>query len=231
MVHELETDAVVVLDERGDVPVVVARVRLRVAHRRPTGFERDAVQPVDLVARVDREGEVQPADPAVPVPPGARLAGGVLGAPAAHGRPSIDIGGRAGQVRGMAGLAPYVHFDGRAREALTFYREVFGGELSLATFAEFGRVDGPAEAIAHGVLSGPVDLYGADLADGAPTPSLTGVMFALLGAAEPATLRAWFEALSDGGVVVDPLQARTWGAHDGQVRDRFGVTWLIGYED
>jgi PhnB protein len=131
----------------------------------------------------------------------------------------------------MAGLIPYVHFDGRAREALTFYRELFGGELSLATFAEFERADGPAEAIAHGVLTGRVDLYGADLADGAPPPRLTGVMFALLGAADPETLQAWFAALSDGGVVVEPLEARPWGAHDGQVRDRFGVTWLIGYED
>lgn len=131
----------------------------------------------------------------------------------------------------MAGLIPYVHFDGQAREALTFYREVFGGELALNTFGEFGRADGSGEAIAHGVLSGPVDLYGADLAAGAAPPSMTGVMFALLGAARPETLHGWFAALSEGGDVIEPLEARAWGAHDGQVRDRFGVTWLIGYED
>lgn len=143
----------------------------------------------------------------------------------------IDFGGAAGQFQGMAGLVPYVHFDGQAREALTFYREVFGGELELNSFGEFGRADGPAAAIAHGVLRGPVALYGADLAAGAATPSLTGVMFALLGAADPDTLHTWFAALADGGVVIEPLEARAWGAHDGQVRDRFGVTWLIGYED
>lgn len=131
----------------------------------------------------------------------------------------------------MAGLIPYVHFDGRAREALSRYRDVFGGELELNTFGAFGRTDGPDEAIAHGVLRGPVDLYGADLAADAPAPSLTGVMFALLGTADPDTLHAWFAALADGGTVVEPLEARPWGAHDGQVRDRFGVTWLIGYED
>ena len=55
-------------------------------------------------------------------------------------------------------------------------------------------------------------------------------MFSLLGTAEPATLHAWFEALSDGGRVVDPLQDRPWGAADGQVVDSFGLHWLIGYE-
>lgn len=37
----------------------------------------------------------------------------------------------------------YVSFPGTAREALGFYASVFGGELSLHTYAEFGRNDGP----------------------------------------------------------------------------------------
>jgi PhnB protein len=55
-------------------------------------------------------------------------------------------------------------------------------------------------------------------------------MFALLGTAEPAVLEHWFAALADGGTVVDPLQKRPWGDHDGQVTDRYGLTWLIGYQ-
>ena len=55
-------------------------------------------------------------------------------------------------------------------------------------------------------------------------------MFALLGAADPATLSRWFGSLAEGGRVVDDLQKRTWGASDGQVIDRFGVHWLIGFE-
>ena len=53
----------------------------------------------------------------------------------------------------MSGLIPYLHFDGTARDALTFYHQVFGGELTLHTFADFGRTDGPADAIAHGAPS------------------------------------------------------------------------------
>jgi PhnB protein len=55
-------------------------------------------------------------------------------------------------------------------------------------------------------------------------------MLALLGTADPATLRRWFSRLSEGGRVVDDLQERPWGASDGLVIDRFGVPWLIGFE-
>lgn len=130
----------------------------------------------------------------------------------------------------MTRLTPYLSFPGTAREALTFYQEVFGGELVLNTFGEFGRDDGPAEAIAHGMLRGPVDLFASDAASGEPGLRLEGVLFALLGTAEPATLEEWFAGLSDGGIDIDPLQARPWGDHDGQVTDRFGVRWLVGYQ-
>jgi len=55
-------------------------------------------------------------------------------------------------------------------------------------------------------------------------------MLALLGTADPSTLRTWFSRLSDGGRVVDDLQKRPWGASDGQVIDRYGLHWLIGFE-
>lgn len=126
----------------------------------------------------------------------------------------------------MAGLVPYLHFDGTARAALTFYRDVFGGELVLHTLADFGRSDGPPDAIAHGMLQGPVELF---VADGDEAPVLRGILFSLLGTAEPDAMRGWFDALADGGTIVDPLEERPWGDHDGQVTDRFGVTWLIGF--
>jgi PhnB protein len=44
-------------------------------------------------------------------------------------------------------------------------------------------------------------------------------------------LSGWFFRLSDGGRVVDALQKREWGASDGQVIDRYGLHWLIGFEN
>ncbi|HVV48400.1 MAG TPA: hypothetical protein VHO06_01960 [Polyangia bacterium] len=55
-------------------------------------------------------------------------------------------------------------------------------------------------------------------------------MLSLLGTADAGTLRDWFACLADGGTVVDDLQRRPWGAFDGQVIDRYGVHWLIGFE-
>lgn len=130
----------------------------------------------------------------------------------------------------MTDLTPYVLFPGTARAALTFYADVFGGTVQLYTLADMSRTDGPADAVAHGYLSGGlVDLFGADSLS-EPSFTASGLMFALLGTADPATLRQWFTRLGDGGEVVDDLQLRPWGAHDGVVIDRYGLKWLIGFE-
>jgi len=130
----------------------------------------------------------------------------------------------------MSGLVPYLYFPGNAREALDFYREVFGGELTLLTYGEFKRTDGPADAIAHGQLSGLVELFASDAADDEETVHITGAPFSLLGKAEPAVLGDWFAKLAVKGTVRDQLQQRPWGGFDGQVTDRYGIRWLIGYE-
>jgi PhnB protein len=131
----------------------------------------------------------------------------------------------------MTDPTPYLHFPGTAREAMTFYGEVFGCAVQLHSFAEFNRTDGPGDAIAHGYLTGgPVALFGSDVAGDEPPLRTEGLMLALLGTADPATLRTWFSRLSEGGRVVDDLQTRPWGASDGQVIDRYGLHWLIGFE-
>jgi PhnB protein len=130
----------------------------------------------------------------------------------------------------MPAPEPYLHFPGTAKDALVFYHRIFGGDLTLNTYGDFNRNDGPADAIAHGILRGPVSLFAADAAPGEDTFHSSGLMFSLLGTADAQTLRAWFARLADGGTVLDDLQARAWGATDGQVVDRYGVRWLVGFE-
>lgn len=130
----------------------------------------------------------------------------------------------------MRGPQPYISFPGTAREALGFYADVFGGELSLHTRADFGATDGDPEAIAHGVLDGVVALAGSDAPADGQSVRFEGLMLSLLGAAEPEVLHEWFDRLSEGGRVVDPLAPKPWGASDGQVIDRHGLHWLVGYE-
>lgn len=130
----------------------------------------------------------------------------------------------------MTGLVPYLFFPGNAREALTYYQSVFGGELVLYTYADAQRTDGPADAIGHGMLQGTVELFASDAAGNEDSVHIVGASFSLLGTAEPAVLHEWFEKLSDGGTAIDPLQKRPWGDFDGQVTDRYGIRWLLGYQ-
>jgi PhnB protein len=133
-------------------------------------------------------------------------------------------------VKSVSAPEPYLLFPGTARQALTFYHGIFGGKLTLNTFGDVNRDDGPADAIGHGILSGPVSIFAADAAGEDPFQS-SGLMFSLLGTTSPEGLRSWFDALAAGGTVLDELQARPWGASDGQVVDRYGVRWLIGFEE
>ena len=130
----------------------------------------------------------------------------------------------------MSGATPYFQFPGTAAEALGRYQQIFGGDLRTWTYQDFGRTDGPADAIAHGTLDGLISVYGADAAEGEEAFTSAGFFLSVLGGGDAETSHRWFDALSEGGSVLDPLQEREWKGWDGQVRDRFGVTWLIGYE-
>lgn len=148
-------------------------------------------------------------------------------------RCSLSVRARVWQADVMPTTAAplvYLSFPGTAREALTFYADVFGGELTLHSYEEFGRTDGPPDAVAHGVLDGVVALAGSDAAPGEPSVRSEGLLLSLLGTAEPAVLHTWFDKLSKGGSQIDPLTPKPWGASDGQVTDRHGLRWLIGYE-
>ena len=131
----------------------------------------------------------------------------------------------------MSGLIPYLLFPGNAAEALEHYRSVFGGDLQLVDYAHAGRHDGPGDAVAHGQLSGPVALAGADAGADDDAVQMSGMFLSLLGTADAPTLTRWFDELSAGGRVMYPLQKRPWGDYDGTLVDRYGIRWLIGFAE
>jgi PhnB protein len=130
-------------------------------------------------------------------------------------------------------LNPYISFQGNAREAMEFYQQVFGGELELRTFGEFGMGDAPdAEKIMHGALTtdrGYV-LMGADNPPGMPLTQGDNVTIALVGeAADAETLRGYWRKLSEGGTVSMPLDKQMWGDEYGACTDRFGINWMVDF--
>ena len=127
-------------------------------------------------------------------------------------------------------LNPYLNFRSEAREAMTFYRSVFGGELTMSTLGEFGMADEPGEKdkIMHAQLEAPGDLLlmGADTPGGMEYSRGTDVSISLSGEDE-AQLRGFWEKLSDGATIVEPLEKAPWGDSFGMLTDRYGVKWLV----
>lgn len=126
-------------------------------------------------------------------------------------------------------LNPYISFGGNAREAMEFYKEVFGGTLALTTFGTFGDKESPnADNIMHGLLDTAkgYTLMGADSAPNAEYKP-TDAMSVSLSGDDADELRGYWEKLSEGGTVSVPLEKQMWGDEFGMCADRFGITWMV----
>jgi PhnB protein len=126
-------------------------------------------------------------------------------------------------------LNPYLNFNGNARQALEFYTSVFGGNLNLSTFAEFGMAEAPvADKIMHGQLETDAGytLMAADTPPGMEFNGMHGFGVSLSGD-DADVLRGYFDKLADGGTVTMPMQKQAWGDEFGMVTDKFGVPWLV----
>jgi len=126
-------------------------------------------------------------------------------------------------------LNPYLNFNGNARQALEFYTSVFGGNLTLSTFAEFGMAEAPvADKIMHGQLETDAGytLMAADTPPGMEFNGMHGFGVSLSGD-DADTLRGYFDKLADGGTVTMPMQKQAWGDEFGMCTDKFGVPWLV----
>ncbi|HEV7977444.1 VOC family protein [Amycolatopsis sp.] len=126
-------------------------------------------------------------------------------------------------------LNPYVSFTDNARQAMEFYKEVFGGTLALNTFGEYGMADSPeANLIMHGMLetTSGFTLMGADTPPGMTYDPGHNISISLSGD-DGDELRGYWEKLSDGGTVSVPLEKQMWGDEFGACIDRFGIDWVV----
>ncbi|HEX8508866.1 MAG TPA: VOC family protein [Propionibacteriaceae bacterium] len=125
-------------------------------------------------------------------------------------------------------LTPYLSFRDNAREALEFYQQVFGGELTLSTFGEYGMADTPqADQIMHGQLETPLGftLMASDTPPGMEYSAGSQITVAITGD-DVEELRGYFAKLTEGGEVSVPLEKQMWGDEYGACVDRFGTPWM-----
>lgn len=127
-------------------------------------------------------------------------------------------------------LNPYLSFRDNAREAMEFYRTVFGGQLDMNTFKEFGASADPAEdnLIMHSMLEADngITFMAADTPSRMEYRPGTTMSMSLSGD-DDAELSGYFEKLSEGGTVREPLVTAPWGDRFGMLTDRFGIDWMV----
>ena len=126
-------------------------------------------------------------------------------------------------------LNPYLSFAGDAREAMEFYQRIFGGELTVSTFGEFGADDSPiADKVMHAQLETPsgFTLMASDTPPGREHNPGDNITVSLSGD-DSDDLRGYWEQLSGGGTVLMPLEKQIWGDEFGQCTDQFGIPWMV----
>ena len=126
-------------------------------------------------------------------------------------------------------LNPYISFTDNARQAMEFYRDVFGGTLTLNTFGESGVPDPEvADQIMHATLetdSG-YTLMAADTPPGMEHHPGMNVSISLSGD-DADELRGYWTKLSADGTVSIPMEKQPWGDEFGACVDKFGISWLV----
>ncbi len=127
----------------------------------------------------------------------------------------------------------HVNFRGQAREALEFYKSVFGGEISIATYADIHAIEEPAQAdqVAFGRVDAPngftVMAYDVQPSKGYD-PGENPFYITLQGTAGEEIQPLW-DALADSATtILTPLAPAPFAPLYGVLTDRYGVTWIVG---
>jgi len=127
-------------------------------------------------------------------------------------------------------LNPYLNFKSNARQAMEFYKSVFGGKLQMSTFKEYHASQTPDEddLIMHAELNVGDELvfFASDTPKGMEFHPGNTMSMSLTGENE-AELKTYFQKLSAGGTIGMPLEKAIWGDTFGMCTDKFGVAWMV----
>ncbi len=128
-------------------------------------------------------------------------------------------------------LNPYISFQGNAREAIEFYKEVFGGKLDMTTFKEGGMETNASTEnnIMHAMLvaDNGMTLMASDTPEGMMEYKTGTNMSISLSGDNEAELTGYYNKLAEGGTTVEPLVKAPWGDTFGMVADKFGIMWMV----
>lgn len=138
----------------------------------------------------------------------------------------------------MAKINPYLNFLGNTEEAFNFYKSVFGGEFS--SFVRFRDTEHGAnlpeedkDKLMHVSLPiGNTILMATDALESAGHNLRIGDNFSI--SITPENMdeaNKIFDGLSAGATIEVPIQKMFWGAWFGMLTDKFGVKWMLNYDE
>lgn len=133
----------------------------------------------------------------------------------------------------MAQLNPYLSFSGDCTEAMTFYRDCLGGELTIQTVGDSPAAAGfPAEVhnqVLHSMLvSDRIVLMAADAVDGSAVTPGSNVTLCLNSGTRD-EIKALFAKVAEGAAITTPVQEEFFGLY-GALTDKFGIRWMFQAE-
>jgi len=134
----------------------------------------------------------------------------------------------------MKQINSYFSFHGNCREAMIFYKECLGGELTFQTIGESPMADKIPKELKECILHSTLTNEGFVIMGSDMTPE-TGLIKGnavslMLNCSSEADIRMSFQKLSDGGTVKHPLENTFWNALFGDLTDKFGNNWILNFD-
>lgn len=131
-------------------------------------------------------------------------------------------------------IQPYLHFDGNCRDAMGFYKSLFGGELNLMPISESPQKQDFANELQNEIMhsslvNGDFMIMASDMCGMGKLIQGNSVQLNL-NCSSSEEIKDLYEKLSDGGKILNELREEFWGSTFAMVIDRFGVRWMLSYD-
>lgn len=138
----------------------------------------------------------------------------------------------------MALINPYIHFNGNAEEAFTFYKSVFGGEFAkIIRYKDLSSPEHPvAENDAHGLMHIALPIGKSNVLMASDVLEIMGQVTEddnrntiFINAESREEADKLFNGLSEGGKVEMQLADGPLGSYFGMMADKYGIQWMVDF--
>ncbi|SKC83652.1 VOC family protein [Ohtaekwangia koreensis] len=138
----------------------------------------------------------------------------------------------------MALINPYIHFNGNAEEAFTFYKSIFGGEFTkIMRYKDLSSAEYPiAENDANRLMHVALPIGKSSMLTGSDVLGIMGEVTEndnrntiSISAESREEADKLFNRLSEGGKIEMPIADGPFGAYFGMFADKYGIQWMVNF--